>query len=1794
MPNLPAAYPVETLPPEEEQLPPATPASGIAYAEGMEPTAETPVEEAAPGPFTSAVQNVQSGLGEAVAPLVEQLPQPAQNLADIVGQPVGGALDAATAVTTELGQGDLPGAVGAALQVPASIQSRGREQAGERVAEGLPVAPQNEFLDDPGSALAILPSLVLGTGLAAGGGQGIDEWWTTVPPDEQAALRDAGGNAVVDAYLSSLDASPIPPPQLVNPFDAGAIDANPIERALAIGGNIDDFLGGWATAQREGALGPFVKNLAIETAMDPLALVPPALGARVSGAGGRLARGAVRRIPGGAHLLETAPAEVARLRAEQVGTALGEYIPARRARDDIGAASAAAPTPGALTPAPNGRLAPTPDLGQAAAAAPPIPDPYDRLIHDQALGRVTPEAAVDRMLIRERTGGMGFENVHLDPNAPLRPRSPLTGRPIIPPGSRPDIEEPMRAHLDSLGLRDVGITLVNDMRDAAPDARPTDQVRFIPETNSIALSLDTTRAAEWPALIERAAQQAIREQTQRQAAQAAYGAAPAAAQQAVAETPQPRITKSGTVVSDPAARDLKLPGNEVFKFADNTRPAKGLDVEDVFEQTLRDVEYWANADDVTSKRFLALDKKFNPDGTFDRESLRGPVGDMAARERREAHAFAVLEDASQRALPRNAPKGRLGRFNQYYLGTVRRAMLFNPFNIARYTLQNLIGNSINLGLRAGPGAVLDLWTKPANIARTFRSARAAGAGKATYHTHTGSMIAAMKVGTKPNIPMSHASYFDRLGGKMPKWLERVQRALAPDTLKAIGTMADQLPRETVAERVIQREYRRLNREMPAKIYKELNDRGIFIPKEKQYQVWRDFADAHRTLTDLNTDAPYRTMLGREAKYEPVWAADDLGKHLKAHLTEDMRDPPDSVTLARAIDRVVRDSKNRHRGILDTAEAEVDHALFSWRNTNADEMASKLFLFHYWMSRQGGLYVTEGLKRPYLMSAYGRMMEEFEQQAEELNQPPYMKGFFQFQNSVAGYSTWFNPFDLVQSLLTFADWQLGMEDAEYKDLTKLGTGLGMAPFLIHPALATVAYELGLLGPDYYAPMLTGTETYGANAINLLNLANAKGLLPDWVNKAGIGVDANGNKVPLNPRPLQELYARVGNAISSAMAPITGLSPVEVANFGASRERNIASFVETEYRKAHPEALQSEVNAAVTEILADHGSPEYQAAFRKDADMPYQVTEGMPGLLAGAARIASPFRVYNWPEQYNVDRWGLTPSGDAPPRNIPGLGPGASEAEAERATDVYNAAKYGATATPEARRLADLQTAYDAIEPIDYAEANDLSWNIYYQRLTEPVTVGGQEYTPDDLAAMDDDTRYALGTQALADAGYSREQQAEYKQAQANFLGEHPDLAGLHAYRDLINAHPGGVEGFVAETAMTNPGYAQFVRSSMVDHTTGAIDYDHAYYTDAYLASQGTRPSVYSPLVGNEPSRVPGGYPELAGLESGTPLLPQVTGTAPFPLYSKPTDVDSYYANENLMAWIDPQLAGQMQTVSGPDAKYGMVQVQVGDQVGYVDPAYLENTGPPQPTAMPGPAPAAIQPTGGLAGLAGGVVSALGGVKDAVTSAVGGVINSPPQPEPKLAAPAPAGGPVAVEDTKYGLSPWAKDGAPAELVNTVVPDGAGSVGWDFRDPVDDFYYGNYFTAATGGRGNEHPGIDIFGTAGVSDVATPVGGTVVCTASDSGESGVNGFGCAAFPDTGGGVGKIEVQIAPNQSLIFGHMRTADVAYGQELTAGAVLGKMGEMNGEHVHLEARLWNPDGSYTIVDPVLLLGGYYDS
>ncbi|HEY7031315.1 MAG TPA: peptidoglycan DD-metalloendopeptidase family protein [Thermomicrobiales bacterium] len=119
--------------------------------------------------------------------------------------------------------------------------------------------------------------------------------------------------------------------------------------------------------------------------------------------------------------------------------------------------------------------------------------------------------------------------------------------------------------------------------------------------------------------------------------------------------------------------------------------------------------------------------------------------------------------------------------------------------------------------------------------------------------------------------------------------------------------------------------------------------------------------------------------------------------------------------------------------------------------------------------------------------------------------------------------------------------------------------------------------------------------------------------------------------------------------------------------------------------------------------------------------------------------------------------------------------------------------------------------------------------------------------------------------------------------------------------------------------------------------------------------------------------------------------------------------------------------------------------------------------------------------------------------------------------------------------------------------------------------------------------HSGLDIDMPSGTKLFA-PMPGTVTCAGTGTGP-GADGFGCAAYPDTDGGAGRLEFMMDNGVMLILGHASEADVVVGQRAAAGDFVGRSGTDNGDHLHLETRVrdQNTPSGWRIVDPRDILG-----
>lgn len=1868
-------------PAQEPVAPSETQVSPAYYKADQIPGSPVPPPPPAPGPLEQAA----NALGQQVAPLMDRAPEPVQNLADIVGQPVGGAIGAAQDVAD---QTTVAGMAGAALGALSGPQQRMKEQAGERAAQGLPANPatpenvaQQGILSpllqplaqtgigqaigtilsaplpgtgslpppptavggvaagpDPGQAMAVQPATVLGTGF--------DDWVKANPELVRQAHEAGGGAAVVDAYVKQLThAAPgAAPPEFVNPFDNTT--GTTLERAAQAASNLPQAIGGVVSSGKQGTLGPFIEEQAIQTAMDPATLIPGELTGHLVESAGEHIRG----LPGVRTILKPAAGEAERLAGEQAVSGMGEMVNAARRQGEFESTYG---TEGGITPADTTPQAPAPGTAD------------ETIVQQMGVG------GEDTYRLVGPKRGLSYptleEAVANHPTARVLPtRSDMVQQFET---SLPDIIEP-DGRIDPLNeqrLRD-GISSQN------PDA-------FGPQEAA-----------------------AIR---RRQGVRAAYDATPLDYQRTVeARLGTDTHMYHGLTMSEDAVRVANEPARGSLVFRDRWHP-EDMTLGEATEKMTHDANVWLDGFDAmgvqteraaTSRPWKALNERLNPLGDAPIRELK------ASGDALDAHVTGILKDAIARGLP-EAERTAIGKMFDTYTHVYRTAQLFNITNIPRYFIQNLT-NAVNIAVKGGGLApTLDFLTNIPEAARAW--------GKQLDRSST--IIDALEARTgqsRPNLSMTQRPYLDRIGGKLPKALEIPLRVISPEALRAFGSIPDLRAREAVGANAIFKGFKDLNARMPEIIYERARavSPSLMPTAEKIRRTFSDFTDQFHTLDDPRTGEVRTGLLGQPETHEPTWHPEELRPYLREHLFEDMPQKPNPGQMNRIVNDILGPSRNEVRAIWDNAVGAADSALFPWRNTKGDALLGQLTLYHYYMTRQGGFYVSEMMKRPWVAAAYGRALTEMQQQNEDLGGPGWLTGFFQFTQSVGGFTTFFSPIDGAQTLLTFADWMTDPNDPNrFEDLTKVGQAVKAIPFFIHPLILTAAQQVGLLGPDARPTDPTGLGTFGVNAINLLNLANAQDapfMAP--LNRMGIGVDAQGNKIPLAPRPVQDLMARTGNAISSALAPITGLSPDEVTPSWATETRDIQTIGYQEIRQQHPEWNdgskdgEAQIQGLVTAIMADPGNPEYQRWYGMASQEPYQLGAGVPQPLAGLLRIASPIQVKSMPEQRALDTMaGLLPSGAIPVR-------GAPDPQDPQAADIFDEGKYGLSKTVEGRLLAERVNEYGTIGDPAVQEANTVIGQMIYGNLPAgSITIDGQTYTNDDLVGMDYDTRQAKINAYLSEQGLTQQDLDTLKSDREQYLAAHTDVAAYNIYRGLIGQQEGAdtaakAKAFTEQMRQTNPGFAQYYQSQMIDHTTGKVSYGMAWGADAFLAATGSRPSVYSPTVGNEPSTAPGGYPSIPGVEPGQPIVPTAglvyddTATNPTPVYQGKGDISAPPSKKpDPIGTLSPNLPIQVMGAPQPSSsneKYAVMVVPVaqgGKLIGWVQADMLTNTSAQKPIGA-GTVPA---PGGGLVAQAGQALNALGGAKDALGQAIGSA--APTLPPPGLGAsaatapvpsPTPTAAPTAAPTPG---APQASAGNPLDALGGAVSsvgDVIGSIaGHNNGPPVDpstpakaaapgepevvpgkvvlepgldgigiqadpaptdetwvedmmgghakvmvpykgnapagvDYSYQNGHGAqmvpcpdGSGSMCFVHAAMDIScddpnGNCAGTPVSSPIAGTVLCAGYGVGQTGLADRTCdfakgTTNPNNDGSPAAhtvvLDVGADPDGNqiyLTFNHMGTANLKPGQQITVGDAIGTMGNTDGgPHTHLEAWGASPVlGQTRILDPHLVVSGYYQT
>lgn len=520
--------------------------------------------------------------------------------------------------------------------------------------------------------------------------------------------------------------------------------------------------------------------------------------------------------------------------------------------------------------------------------------------------------------------------------------------------------------------------------------------------------------------------------------------------------------------------------------------------------------------------------------------------------------------------------------------------------------------------------------------------------------------------------------------------------------------------------------------------------------------------------------------------------------------------------------------NDIRSMSDNAMKEVEHTLFSYRNTNLDKGISRLFSFHYYNTRAVPLYAQEGMRHPGLAANYFRATEGLERQAEENDWPDYWKNYAKVMNSPLGWTMMWAPVALVATTMTFrdADQQGGNWFDEKIHNSPIG---GM----VNPLMDAAFDYAGFYGNPNRTPDPAVMRRDFNYATDVLNQLRAQGVL--------------GEKTPVSS--LYDDWNRWGRERASSV--VSGVLPfvdeVPAISGLTADTNNINQFIWDRARETYGGTLTPEQEREATAAMSDPDSEWYQEAFEQDA---------WGEFVKGTLGIFVPGGVSGIPTS-ELERKALMESAQ-------GVAKEDQTSEQQAAFRMSSAANQ----TPERREMAALDAAYDAVGSEEGRYANKAYNDIVFANAdVKPFRVNGTTYTQEYLASLTQEERYAIADATFEAANIGGKQIIdEQRAAQTAFLQENPDYAGAREFKELSDEYAPGVDAWIEDTAAGNEAYRDYLDNIQAE--PGSEDYRYfATNESASLAAQGKRGSLYDPTnVGD----TGGPTPFVAGLDPNTTL------------------------------------------------------------------------------------------------------------------------------------------------------------------------------------------------------------------------------------------------------------------------------------------------------------------------------------
>jgi hypothetical protein len=548
---------------------------------------------------------------------------------------------------------------------------------------------------------------------------------------------------------------------------------------------------------------------------------------------------------------------------------------------------------------------------------------------------------------------------------------------------------------------------------------------------------------------------------------------------------------------------------------------------------------------------------------------------------------------------------------------------------------------------------------------------------------------------------------------------------------------------------------------------------------------------------------------------------------------------------------------------DKAVKRTEDVLFTYRNTNADEIARRIFVFHYWQTRAIPLHLRATLRNPILLSSYYKMWDALEQMAEEGEYPPYLSGMIRFYKSPQGIEAFGN----VPGLLT-PTTIMDMYDEKGQP----------ASVLINQMAPPVAAVLAVLGVHDQVPDMTATFGDESFARRLANYLKGEGVDISQVPVLGSFFDPTSMALTSPSEDLwKAIFDGANNALEGAGFGVGDFTPF---NKGANELDQMRTWVQ------HHAMQQFGPRYIVDETTGDVVGNWTTEQMNMYAEAMEGVRTGVPGNpLSDAAR-----------ESYGHEE-GLTAAFSL---IVPAGAPVASRTREDIRRRAEEYREQGLTGDANQRAAYEFRQEASASDPtwqiastqfhnLGTEESRDVYeayWNLVlnpeqaaqfrYRWMTDEGTWTAIQLPP-GFAQMSQEDRQAWADQWLLHQPGGKEMFDQHVAERDAFMVAHPEYQDFKTYQGGVYDYeekPGGIRQWREVDMKAYPNFQHEMeerRQWLKDQGyTGAVleaELDKWATTEAaFLAVMGKQDNLYddAPLPAYDPSADP-----LAG--SGMPFL-----------------------------------------------------------------------------------------------------------------------------------------------------------------------------------------------------------------------------------------------------------------------------------------------------------------------------------